>query len=107
MKLAIEIIAVIAAFAVLAMAGWTLVRNVIGLVRSAKVMQRHVDPKMRVLMTEGDAAQRRVLSITGNADVLQRNVFSIQGAFGRMRVIIEAFQEGFARISKLLGKLGF
>jgi len=103
----IEIGAVILAFAILVRMGILLVRNVLGLGRTAKVMQEHVQPKLMVLMSGGNAAQQRVLSITGNADLLQRKAAALMTAVSRLMVIVNAFVEARSRMVQAIHRLGF
>ena len=103
----IEIFAVIAAFLCLVWSGLSLVRSVKRFGRTVKMTQSHDEPKMMALMAESDMVQRRVFTITGNADIRQRNVESVRMSTGKLMVIINAFREASESISRLQDKLGF
>jgi uncharacterized protein YxeA len=107
MTIAIEIIAVIAAFMILVMVGVSMVRSIIGLGRTAKLVQSHTQPKIMALMTQSETAQQRVFSITGNADLFLRKSETMKISLKRMMVVIHAFTGASEKLSLAIRKLGF
>lgn len=106
MTIAIEIIAVIAAFTILVKVGVTLVRRIMALARTAKVIQSHTQPKIMVLMTQSDTAQQRVFSITGNADLFLRKTEAMKIGLYRMMVVIKPFRAASEKLTLAMRKLG-
>lgn len=107
MTIAIEIIAVIAAFTILVMVGVFMVRSIISLGRTAKLVQSHTQPKIMALMTQSETAQRRILSISGNADIFLRKSEALKISLKRMMVMIKAFTGASEKLSLTIRKLGF
>ena len=107
MTIAIEIIAVIAAFTILAMVGASMVRGIIGLRRTAKMIKSHIQPIIMALMTQSETAQRRILSISGNADIFLRKSEALKISLKRMMVMIKAFTGASEKLSLTIRKLGF
>ncbi len=107
MILVTEILAVIAAIAILAMAGVTLFRNAVAFGRTVKMVRGHAQPIVAVLVTQSDTARQRVFSITANADLLQRKAEMLRVTIRKMLVVINALREARGRISLIVRKLGF
>jgi len=107
MTIAIEIIAVIAAFTILVMAGVSMVRSIIDLGRTAKLILSHTQPIIMALMTQSETAQQRIFSISGNADLFLRKSDAMKISLYRMMVVIKAFTGASEKLSLAIRKLGF
>ena len=104
--LVVEIVIVSVSVIILLATAVVTARAALSFKKTFSVFQRHAEPKIIMLMNEGEIAQSRAFGVLDKLDILQRKIEAARMAIYKMLVLIMAIRDTMARISPWLQYVG-